>query len=445
MISPSRKRRTPPVAQDGLNLHRRLARARDLNRHLTLASLLALVAALLGWALNLDLGLRAAVVAAGASIAWLVPLAGSESWALRWIGDRTGLAYQTSLEAPLEPDRYGMRSALEARALDSLARVDRPTHGAWWLPLLALALGALLLPALPLIPGAGSGLGGSSGPVTPPAVPAGTAEEPEELSEPELPDQQRARVDPGEPGAEGGRREDEGDLADGGAAGERAALERFLRNVRERPEGEREESEESETSSSNRPVAPRGGEEGETGSNRGSERRREADEPGEAGQQGEEGASTEGEQGAGEEGANPFAEAGAGEQPDGEREPGESDEPVAAGGEPGKSQEPGQEASGSPGEGAGEEEGLGEGAGNQASAERPAQPGDLEPGQPLFLEGDLRSGPLAPGGAVQLPGSDQAEPPGGAASETYQREVERAVSEGRIPLEYQEIIRNYFR
>jgi hypothetical protein len=65
--------------------------------------------------------------------------------------------------------------------------------------------------------------------------------------------------------------------------------------------------------------------------------------------------------------------------------------------------------------------------------------------EPEQLEGQLEQGTINTGGQVRLPGDDDVTLPGGSAPAEYQQGVERALSEGRIPVEYQEILRSYFR
>jgi len=64
---------------------------------------------------------------------------------------------------------------------------------------------------------------------------------------------------------------------------------------------------------------------------------------------------------------------------------------------------------------------------------------------PELLEGQIRSDETTIAGEVRLPGSDQIDVPDGASTQEFDRAVERAIAEGRIPVEYQEILKNYFR
>ena len=90
--------------------------------------------------------------------------------------------------------------------------------------------------------------------------------------------------------------------------------------------------------------------------------------------------------------------------------------------------------------------GNGDGAGDLASEERPGEQGEGQAaGDPEFLEGLLGLGPETPAGTIRLPGATEVELPPGRSAGEYTRAVERAVTEGSIPVDYQEIIRNYFR
>ena len=439
-------------------MHRGLARARDRHRHLFHGSILALIAAILGWILGLGLEVRALLVVAAAALAWSVPLRGSDEWALAWIGDRAGLAYQTALEMTDEEDPYGLRTAVEARADASLSRVERPEHSAWWLPLMALAVGALLLPALPLGTGGGP-LGGPLPPGaggTPSAVAEDAAEEAEE-AEPNLPGDAPSRVARTPEASQAnddrvGPGESQGD----GEAGEREALERYLRGLRERPEARSEQETGDQETGGQAPsgAAPRpgqqrsGGEGGERTGENGSESS-ERTRSGERGDgEGEERGSSA-SQGGEQQPQNPFAQAGSdGNEGSGEQQqPGQGD--GRGDGQPGDQQleEGGDEQATGPGESTAgsDQQGRGQGAGALPSGEQEAGRAGAAGDEEIQLRGELGHGPTSQGGTIQLPGGDEVELPPGRTPESYAREVESAVTEGRVPLEYQEIIRNYFR
>lgn len=105
-----------------------------------------------------------------------------------------------------------------------------------------------------------------------------------------------------------------------------------------------------------------------------------------------------------------------------------------AGDQQGEGESP-EEALGDPSNGAGSQGGFGQEEGEELS----------NMSDPEQLEGQLEQGTINTGGQVRLPGDDDVTLPGGSAPAEYQQGVERALSEGRIPVEYQEILRSYFR
>ncbi|HEX7004647.1 MAG TPA: hypothetical protein VF168_10730 [Trueperaceae bacterium] len=457
MISRSRRQRENVPASRDLDAHNRLARARDRHRHLFRGALLALAAAIVGWLLGFDLTVRAVSVAAAFALAWLVPLRGSTEWALRWISDRAGLAYQTALEIGDGEDPYGFAPAVAARADASLARVERPEHSAWWLPLLALALGVLLLPALPLS-GEGGSLGGQLPPGATVPAPAAGEDSDEEAEEPvpNLPGEETTRLGRTPDGSPDEEQGEEAEAQGDGQGGEREALERYLQGIRERPESLAEEQDAGDEQGAGRTpagAAPRPGQErpggqGERRSGEGQPGEGEGDRPAEqGGNEGEEPGESGG-QGGRQEPRNPFAPAGSNENEDsGEQLPGEGEQPEGGGPGEERLEEGGDEPAAGPGESpaGAEQQGQGQGAGALPSAQQDAGRAGQLGGENLQLRGELREGPLSEGGTIQLPGGDEVQLPAGRAPGEYAREVESAVTEGRIPLEYQEIIRNYFR
>ena len=60
------------------------------------------------------------------------------------------------------------------------------------------------------------------------------------------------------------------------------------------------------------------------------------------------------------------------------------------------------------------------------------------------LPGVLRDGPESVAGSVRLPGSTEVELPPGTSYAPYQNAAEEALTEGDLPLDYQEIIRRSF-
>ncbi|HZJ10632.1 MAG TPA: hypothetical protein VFD39_13115, partial [Trueperaceae bacterium] len=134
------------------------------------------------------------------------------------------------------------------------------------------------------------------------------------------------------------------------------------------------------------------------------------------------------------------------EQPGGggENEP-QGGQGEAPGGEPGSEAEQGEsgfQAGGGDGSSSDPLDAGGAGAG--PGNEQEAGVAEGEQTQPDFLEGVLEDGPENPAGTVRLPGdTDVALPPGRSAAD-YQSAAEEALTEGDLPLSYQEIIRRYF-
>lgn len=86
---------------------------------------------------------------------------------------------------------------------------------------------------------------------------------------------------------------------------------------------------------------------------------------------------------------------------------------------------------------------AGAGAGAGPEAEAGVAPGQA--GAPELLPGVLQDGPENPAGTVRLPGDTEVYLPPGRAPTEYQAAAEEALTEGDLPLAYQEVIRRYFR
>lgn len=446
MIGPSRLRtrrgRTAP-----LRSHERFARRASAARRLARGSGLALVVSAAAWLAGLPLPLHAAAVALALAAGLLLPTRRAREGALAWISRQGGLAYETALEHPAPEaadDPYGLRGALLERAVAAEQRLEPPESPAWWLPLLALALGLLLLPAV--------GLRGGPGPAgLPPVGPPGAASPPaseerrEDAGEVEEvgtePSPERARGPDGAPSdATEGTAEATGDA---GPPTDREALDRFVDNLRRRPP--EVETPVTETRSPGRTApAPT------TPPEEGPERTGDPEE-------GRTGEGRPGEDGEGDE-ARPGGEDRPGEEEGAQDGQGEQEgdaqgaEPDPAGGDAatreGAAPEPGTGGPDGPGDERPDEEqeGPGGGAGARGTADGLAGRLDAPPaGEAEALRGRLGVGPETPGGAIRLPGEADGPLPRGEAGAAYRRELERAVTEGRIPVEYQEIIRNYFR
>jgi len=449
-------------------LHEQLERAAARHRRLSRGAAAAASAAALGWLAGLEPGWHAAALlaAAAAAVAWPLRARPHEVW--RTIGDQAGLAYQTHVEHRDQPDPHGLLAAAAVQARLSVRAVVAPRRGDWWLPLLALTLALWLLGAL--LGGPNSWLAREPAPQHTPAVngpqpgaaPAPATVRAEDEADGDGPPAPEADTadDPNEAG-----RSDPGPSesapAGAGAGGEREALERFLDGLRERPtlrddpaqraaerDGVRDDAD-AELRQAEVRDEP-GGDDGAalTPSNARDEadtlRQEEVDLPGGGAGDGTQDdasdeSSAEGD-GAGEEQAGAEQDPSGGEAGGLDGQPEAGDDTASGADETGPSQaalggdEPGFD------EGLGDEAGGGVGAPAGGFTDVPDPAGDLE-----ALPSILGPGPEAVGGQVRLPGRDSDLSLDGPAARQFERAVEQAVTDGAVPVTYQEIIRNYFR
>lgn len=479
MIAASR-RRLPgvPSADETFRLHLRMARRASLAKRLMRGSVLALVASLIALFAGAEIAAHLAACGVGFLAGLALPVPGTRGAALADIRAVAGLSYETALDqlehgaAGGEADPYGFRSAVVDRARLSVRDLRPTSPPAWWLPALAVALALVLFAALErpfAVGGRGGGAtggpsGGSEAPFVPGSDPQTAVEEPE-AERPE-PEPERA----GEPADAGGQERD--DAADSAAPapptefGDAAPLSRFLDSLRERPP-------ESQPPEPGQGGGQRAGREsgalgdpadaaGDRGAQTDGEPQRaelRSGEPAEgdsqeAGQvegqeQGDQGAGADSsgqeQGGAGEEEGVQGAEGEDGEEAAGgaSEEGGEGQAPVANGGAEPDEALGGAGADGADGQ-ASEFQDAG-GAGAAGGPESAAGVADAGQAPPEFLEGVLEAGPENPAGTVRLPGSDEVALPPGRSVTEYQSAAEEALTEGDLPLSYQEIIRRYFR
>lgn len=428
-------------------LHLRVQRRWGVERRGRRAGVTAVAAAAVGAFLGVGPWLHLGLLAAAAGLAAAWPVRGDERRALRWVGDRVGLAYETAWEHAADADAtqpaspsspaVALRAAVAVEGRLSIRDLTPPPVAAWWLPLGVLALGLWAWAALAGPPGAGgtpwSGAQppSASSPSGPPA-PAGeeTALDPATADEPEAqlpPTPSEARG--GEAGSAPAGGEGGGEGGDG-AASERDALERFLDRVRQRqPDEVPTRVTPAELGLEPDPDAEEAQVPGDPDDARAGERPDGADaeragDPGDADADEGEGSGEPGETEAG--GTAPAPEA-----PEG-TDAGDSLAPDAEGGI-GASEfdEGGDEATA----------GLGVGAAGELG------PGtDPAAGEPEPLPSIVGPGPESPVGGVAMPGIAPTDPfPSGTAGGEFRRAVEEALGEGDLPAPYQEIIRNYFR
>ena len=478
MIAASRRRRPGTASgEETFGLHQRIARRSTWSKRLMRGSLLALVASLVALFAGAAWLPHLLICVAGFVVGLALPLMSGQRAALATIREAAGLSYETALDIMSEAgqdqanptasdDPYGFKSETIDRARDSVRDVRPQSPPAWWLPALAVAL-ALLLVGMLESPG-GVGVGGSGGPGGSPgaSAPAGAADDDQSAQEDDLaaplePEAGRAQ-EPEGVGSDSAERAPDSPLVAPPAPGNDAAapLSRFLDSLRERPEDHDDGEAGQPGAPSQPPDAPQPNREpgAEGGGERGDEPQRSQVNPfsstEESGESAGEGSDPEDQASAGETADSGRSEAGADDEAgvqQGGAEPGEQqgeaqgEEGEAPGGQGGDQLDEGDsEFQGGGAEGEDSDSGEGGGAGAAGGSERSAGVAEGEQTPPDFLEGVLERGPENPAGAVRLPGdSDVVLPPGRSLGD-YQNAAEDAITEGDIPLSYQEIIRRYF-
>ncbi len=453
------------------DLHERLARRDDRRVRALRAAAAAAAVAFAGWIVDLaSLWHVVAVVGAAAgAAAW--PSRRGLSDAFRTIAEQAGLAYQTHVEHVGRDDPHGLLSAAEIQARLSIRGVVPPPRGAWWLPLAAVATALVVLTALVGGPGtwfrgdAGPGVGGPGTPASPPPIvrdEAATATDDDATDAAEAPEPTAPGAPATTPDRGSGPGSDDAGDGDGGGALEREELDRFLEALRERPsvadaaearrdaerDGVRDDADadlasaqvrgdvddtfddaqrtpdqrSDDAGDAERSVEVPAG--GGAGDDDGVEAGEADDLEGAEAGTSESLGPDEGEDGSAPDGEQPD------ETPTGVGEAAPDGAPEAGAG----SEEPSLDA------GTGDEGGIGPGSPAGVESDVPDPAGDLE-----ALPGILGPGPETVGGRVRLPGRDSDVAPTAVSAERFERAVEQAVTDGSVPVPYQEIIRNYFR
>ena len=458
-IRPSQRQQTrQPEPKTPFQLHHVMAKRRYWQLRLLICSALACLVSIIAWLLDVPLIWHALSTSVAFAAGFVYPLKNLQSRALEWIAREGGLSYGTALEWQEREDTFGLKPLLLDRALQQEAKLEPPAVQAWWLPLLALAAGFMLLPALTLF-----GFDALRSPLAP-ALQQRPAQVIERVPENVNPLQTQEPQNEGEQATQQAASEEAQSDSGGGdsgndfdtpgtdpaddsnaQAGDQEVLSRFAENLREREPGDpQNQQSQQQPEQSGEPNAQQDGtpQEGGEGTPQDPQQSN-AGENGEEGEQGEQNASSGDQEGQQQNEGEQSSEQASG---DGEGEPQESaDNNDGNAGDNEQLQASGQSSE----QGADEElsEGANDTAGNNSSNETPSEGLNEDGGQLELLRGELEDGPLNSLGTLRLPGKEgeEARQVQAADSEAYQRALERAINEGNIPVEYQEVVRNYFR
>jgi hypothetical protein len=443
-------RRNAAGSDSDFTVHLQLARTQALNRRLNRAAVLLLLAALLTWLFKVPLALQLPVVLAVGAAAFAWPVRGVQAWSRNWIRAYAGLAYETALQLEEAPrDSFGLRVTVRAHARTAMARMERPQYQSWWLAGVVLAALVLLLPALQFNspwnltasprPSPGSSAPPAAALQDEEAADAAAEQEAEGTDEADLPEPSGRREAAGPDGAQGAI-----DPA-AGAGDDKAVLDRFLDNLRPRPP---EQDVQQVEAASTQPLGAQAGappageaEAQEDATQQAGGQPEAGSEPGDTA----ENAAAANDENGGHSTAETEAAAASEE---GEEQPGGAsagDDATEQGQDPqaGDSAMAEGDTLDEGGNGAGSGGGTDDSAGAGSSGE--PTPGLSAAGEAEFLEGQLSGAAANPAGSVRLPPFSDVELPQGSSTTEFTRAAERAVTEGQVPLEYQEIIRNYFR
>ncbi len=487
--------------------HTVLAHRWALQRRLLTGGALALAVSVLAWLFGFSLPFHLGLVAVGFTFGFFWRFARvsrrAESWAFSWIEARAGLSYLTAheLSGADAADADGFAAAVRTRAAQ-VGRLETPSLQPWALPLIVLALALAAIPHLVLptlrapfaplterLPGALPEPSVFETPAPDASTPDPEPEvaSPEQAATPETgtvpetgtatPTEDALANDPnaGNPGV-GRSFDDAGTVPEGGSAeGERAALDRFLEQNGASQATPRPAEADAEAGGTNEPGETGSPQESQAGQNTpnataddqgaGAESKAGAGSPagqetaqnpntGQAGGSGQE-SQTEapGSEGddtgqAGSEPNAPQADPGSEEQraQSALEQTGRQDDPAArAGGSAGQrvaAPNDGAEMPEDPQGPSSERAGTSPGSDVESSRERLGRASQSAPQQ---LSGARGDGPINFAGEALRQGDapDTLPQTGDAAS--YRRAAEEVIREGRIPLEYQEVIRDYFR
>lgn len=490
MIQRSQRGKQPRASEAhpiALNLHERIASQRLWFLRLMTASTVALALSFVLWLLRVPLEYHIGGIAVG-FLAGLFARRPMQSWALAWIRERAGLSYETALEQRTKADDFGFSQTLQQRASEEVSRLAPPKYQVWWLPMLAVALGLAFLPLIPSVATLPSPFN-TQAPTTPttatnepnPSEPnqptaTGAANEPNATDSSASPSSSTGETNASELNNPGGP--SNASASQNNESADEEALGRFLDNLKEnepppsdapdadlssvmpQSQGGQQSDEDNASrprSTQTNPFARPGDQqqEGQPNANQNNSEQNQGNEEGQnQGEQGQQGqqqqqAQAQSENGQGEEQGSGEEQTQQGADEQGGDEQGGGQQGTGAEGEQNQ-QGSGQNAS-AEGEGNEQNNDTGqnaEGAGSLAgtpTGQTQEVVGDSQQ-NPEFLQGRVNEGLNNTAGTVRLPGeTSQTVFPAGSSPGSFSRAEEEALTEGRIPLEYQEVIRNYFR
>ncbi len=464
-----------------LAFHKEISRNRFWERKLFIASIISAALLFVLWLVAVPIFYRLGILIISFLAALLIKTKDNKHWAFSWIAKSIGLSYETALELN-QNDPYKLNEAVLKRAKTLSLKLEKPQQNLWWLPIIALAIGFAVLPFSPF---KGSKI--FSG-LNPNSINSSSSEienssdisqeDPEANLEdnPEL--SSLSNDDAPTDDNELEQKQNEG-LSDG--ISEDKALSDFIDNVKQRDksrknsEGQAQKQEQQAQNPFNSiqelPQNPEVSEQSGTG-----QQEQEGQEQSQDGQQNNSGqqssSPSEQEQQSGqdeksdgdssadatEQGQNQENKANDEQQEEGQEEqsqiPASSDNSNAEQGQP---EDQGQnsnqqstdqndpQADQPLGEGEKGEDGVGKDPTAETQGNNNPDVIEAAQNQPDFLEGELKQAESNQAGTVRLAGTQDNKGSTANNKAIFNRSQEEAISEGSIPLEYQEIIRNYFR
>ena len=152
MINGSKARLTLPDTNSNIakeNLHELLSINHFRRTRLFLCSCLTLFFSILLWILDTHIGIHALILAICFGLPWSFPGRKHFHWGLAKVTEQTGLSYATALEYQnRSDDSYGLLEELRIRRAEIARNFKIPEYTPWWIPLLILSGGFLFMPSL---------------------------------------------------------------------------------------------------------------------------------------------------------------------------------------------------------------------------------------------------------------------------------------------------------